>query len=267
MIRLHNVSKTYAKAPTKAVDDLSLEIKAGEIFGFLGPNGAGKSTTIKMITGILIPDSGTIEIDGINVAENPIAAKSIVGFVPDNHETYETLKGIEYLNFIGTMYGVNNATLKEKIDEYATLFGLNDALPKMISTYSHGMKQKLSVIAALIHEPKVWILDEPLTGLDPQSAYQLKLLMRKFAEMGNTVFFSSHVIDVVEKVCDRIAIINHGKLVAVDTLDNIRANDKVSLESLFLTITGDMSSTASSHENNDLAYMPDKQGAPDGEDK
>ena len=239
MIKLHNVSKTYAKSQTKAVDNLTLEIKAGEIFGFLGPNGAGKSTTIKMITGILSPSSGTIEIDGINVAENPIAAKSIVGFVPDNHETYETLKGIEYLNFIGTMYGVSGATLKAKIDEYATLFGLTDALPNMISSYSHGMKQKLSVIAALVHEPKVWILDEPLTGLDPQSAYQLKQLMRQQAEKGNTVFFSSHVIDVVEKVCDRIAIINHGRLVAVDTLDNIRKDSKVSLESLFLTMTAD----------------------------
>ena len=239
MIRLYNVSKTYIKSPTKAVDDLSLEIRPGEIFGFLGPNGAGKSTTIKMITGILKPDSGTIEVDGINIADNPIAAKSLVGFVPDNHETYDTLKGIEYLNFIGVMYGMNNALLKAKIDEYANLFGLTDDLPKMISSYSHGMKQKLSVIAALIHEPKVWILDEPLTGLDPQSTYQLKQLMRKFADMGNTVFFSSHVIEVVEKVCDRIGIINHGKLVAVDTLDNIRANDKVSLESLFLTMTAD----------------------------
>ena len=239
MIRLHNVSKTYAKSQTKAVEDLSLEIKAGEIFGFLGPNGAGKSTTIKMITGILSPDRGTIEIDGINIAENPIAAKSIVGFVPDNHETYETLKGVEYLNFIGTMYGLDSATIKAKMDEYATMFNMQDVLHKIISTYSHGMKQKLMVIAALMHEPKVWILDEPLTGLDPQSAYQLKQLMRKQADMGKTVFFSSHVIDVVEKVCDRIAIINHGKLVAVDTLANIRADNKLSLESLFLTITAD----------------------------
>lgn len=239
MISLHNVSKTYSKAHTKAVDDLTLEINAGEIFGFLGPNGAGKSTTIKMITGILLPDSGTIEIDGINLAENPIAAKSLIGFVPDNHETYETLKGIEYLNFIGAMYGVAPTVLKAKVEEFAAMFELTDALPNMISSYSHGMKQKLSVIAALIHSPKVWILDEPLTGLDPQSAFQLKQLMRKQADQGNTVFFSSHVIDVVEKVCDRIGIINHGKLVAVDTLDNIRAEGKVSLESLFLTITSD----------------------------
>ena len=237
MIKLFNVSKTYAKAQTKAVEDLTLEIEAGEIFGFIGPNGAGKSTTIKMITGILSPDSGTIEIDGINIAENPIMAKSRVGFVPDNHETYETLKGIEYLSFIGTMYGVDANTLKERIDEYATLFEIKNALPDMISSYSHGMKQKLSVIAALIHDPKVWILDEPLTGLDPQSAFQLKQIMRQQANKGNTVFFSSHVIDVVEKVCDRIGIINHGKLVAVDTLKGLRANKRVSLEKLFLTLT------------------------------
>lgn len=239
MIRLTNVSKTYGKSQTKAVDNLSLEIKDGEIFGFLGPNGAGKSTTIKMITGILTPSEGVIEVDGINIADNPTLAKSHIGFVPDNHETYETLKGIEFLNFIGTMYGVNSDVLKQRITEYGNMFQLTEALPKMISSYSHGMKQKLMVIAALIHEPKVWILDEPLTGLDPQSAFQLKQLMRKHADNGNTVFFSSHVIDVVEKVCDRIAIINHGKLVAVDTLDNIRADDKVSLESLFLTITSD----------------------------
>lgn len=239
MIRLNNVSKTYAKSQTKAVEDLTLEIKDGEIFGFLGPNGAGKSTTIKMITGILTPDTGSIEVDGINMADNAIAAKARIGFVPDNHETYETLKGIEYLNFIGAMYNVENSVLKARVDEYAEMFQLKDALPNMISSYSHGMKQKLMVIAALIHDPKVWILDEPLTGLDPQSAFQLKQLMRKHADQGNTVFFSSHVIDVVEKVCDRIAIINHGKLVAVDTLDNIKADQNVSLESLFLTITAE----------------------------
>ncbi len=239
MIRLYNVSKTYAKANAKAVDDLTLEINSGEIFGFLGPNGAGKSTTIKMLTGILTPDSGTIEIDGINIAENPLRAKALIGFVPDNHEMYETLKGTEYLKFIGTMYGVTGDTLKSRIDKYADMFEMTDALPNLIGSYSHGMKQKLSVIAALVHDPKVWVLDEPLTGLDPQSAFQLKQMMRKFADEGNTVFFSSHVIDVVEKVCDRIAIINRGKLVAVDTLENIRSDNKVSLESLFLTITSD----------------------------
>lgn len=239
MIKLDHVTKYYAKSDVAAVDDLSLEINGGEIFGFLGPNGAGKSTTIKMLTGILTPSEGTIEIDGINLAENSIAAKSVIGYVPDNHETYETLKGIEYLNFIGTMYGVKGDVLQERIDEYAKLFSLTDALPNLISSYSHGMKQKLMVIAALIHEPKVFVLDEPLTGLDPQSAFELKQLMRRYADKGNTVFFSSHVIDVVEKVCDRIGIINKGKLVAVDTLENIRKDENVSLESLFLTITAE----------------------------
>ena len=239
MIRLYNVSKSYAKSQHLAVDNLSLEIKDGEIFGFLGPNGAGKSTTIKMITGILTPTSGTIEVDGVNIADNPLKAKSSIGFVPDNHEVYETLKGNEYLNFIGTMYGVDSATLKARVEEYAHLFAMTDALPNMISSYSHGMKQKLLIIAALVHDPKVWVLDEPMTGLDPQSAFQLKQLMRKHADAGNTVFFSSHVIDVVEKVCDRIGIINHGKLVAVDTLDNIRTHNKESLESMFLSITSD----------------------------
>lgn len=239
MIKLNNVSKTYAKSGSMAVKDLTLEIRDGEIFGFLGPNGAGKSTTIKMITGILTPDCGTIEVNGINMAENPIGVKSLIGFVPDNHDTYETLKGIEYLNFIGTMYNVESGVLKQRIEEYAEAFELKDALPDMIASYSHGMKQKLMIIAALIHQPKVWILDEPLTGLDPQSAFRLKQLMRKHADEGNTVFFSSHVIDVVEKVCDRIGIINHGELVAVDTLDNIRADSNVSLESIFLTITND----------------------------
>lgn len=239
MIRLNNVSKTYAKSSVQAVSDLSLTINDGEIFGFLGPNGAGKSTTIKMITGILSPDCGSIEIEGINLAENPIAAKSLIGFVPDNHETYETLKGIEFLRFVGTMYGVDRDVLAERIRHYGEVFEMTDAIPNMIAGYSHGMKQKLMVIAALVHQPKVWILDEPLTGLDPQSAYQLKTLMREHADRGNTVFFSSHVIDVVEKVCDRIAIINHGKLVAVDTLDNIRQNPDLSLEEIFLTVTAD----------------------------
>lgn len=236
MITLTDVSKTY-KSGVKAVDGLTLQVNDGEIFGFLGPNGAGKSTTIKMITGILSPDGGTVEIDGVNMAEQPIAAKSLIGFVPDNHEIYETLKGTEFLNFVGTMYGVDSAAMSARIDEYATIFDIKSVLPNLISSYSHGMKQKLLMVAALLHQPKVWVLDEPLTGLDPQSAFQLKQIMRKQADMGNTVFFSSHVIDVVEKVCDRIGIIDHGKLVAVDTLDNLRADGNVSLESLFLTIT------------------------------
>ncbi len=237
MIRLTHVSKTYAKSDVKAVDDISLEIKDGEIFGFLGPNGAGKSTTIKMLTGILRPDSGTIEVGGIDIARDSIAAKNIIGFVPDNHELYDTLKGTEYLSFVGKMYGVSNKLLVERTEKYADMFKMTNELGNYIGSYSHGMKQKLMIIAALAHEPKVWILDEPLTGLDPQSAYQLKTAMRAHADEGNTVFFSSHVIDVVEKVCDRIAIIDKGRIVAVDTLDNIRRNPDTSLEEIFLSAT------------------------------
>lgn len=237
MIRLTHVSKTYAKSDVKAVDDISLEIKDGEIFGFLGPNGAGKSTTIKMLTGILRPDSGTIEVGGIDIARDSIAAKNIIGFVPDNHELYDTLKGTEYLSFVGKMYGFSNKLLVERTEKYADMFKMTNELGNYIGSYSHGMKQKLMIIAALAHEPKVWILDEPLTGLDPQSAYQLKTAMRAHADEGNTVFFSSHVIDVVEKVCDRIAIIDKGRIVAVDTLDNIRRNPDTSLEEIFLSAT------------------------------
>lgn len=237
MIRLTNVSKSYAKSAVKAVDDISLDINDGEIFGFLGPNGAGKSTTIKMLTGILRPDGGTIEVGGIDIARDSIAAKNIIGFVPDNHELYDTLKGTEYLSFVGEMYGVSNKLLVERTEKYADMFKMTNELGNYIGSYSHGMKQKLMIIAALVHEPKVWILDEPLTGLDPQSAYQLKTAMRAHADEGNTVFFSSHVIDVVEKVCDRIAIIDKGRIVAVDTLDNIRRNPDTSLEEIFLSAT------------------------------
>lgn len=240
MIRIYDVSKTYSKSQVKAVDGVNLEVKSGEIFGFLGPNGAGKSTTIKMLTGILTPDCGTIEIEGVNMADNAILAKSKIGYVPDNHETYDTLKGIEYLNFIGTMFGVDANTLKDNIEKYAELFSMTDALGSLISSYSHGMKQKIMIIAALIHDPEVWILDEPLTGLDPQSAFQIKSIMRERADAGKTVFFSSHVIDVVEKVCDRIAIINNGRIIAVDTLENIRQSKSVTLEQIFLSLTSNI---------------------------
>ncbi len=237
MIKMYDLSKTYKGSGKRAVDGLTLEVNSGEIFGFLGPNGAGKSTTIKMLTGILKPDNGYIEIDGINLRDNPVAAKAKMAYVPDNHESYETLKGIEYLNFIGAVYKVPKAELNARIEKYAKQFGIFDVLGNLIATYSHGMKQKVMIVASILHEPDVWILDEPLTGLDPQSAYDLKQLMRQYADQGKTVFFSSHVIDVVEKVCDRIGIIREGKLIVVDTLDNIRASADVSLEQLFLTLT------------------------------
>ncbi|MEG2159374.1 MAG: ABC transporter ATP-binding protein, partial [Clostridia bacterium] len=215
-------------------------------------NGAGKSTTIKMLAGILQADSGAILIDGINLTDSPIEAKMRIGYVPDTHDTYEKLTGNEYLNFIGTVYNVESQLLKERAEKYAKLFSMTDSLQSQISTYSHGMKQKILIIGTLIHEPKVWILDEPLTGLDPQSAYELKKLMREYALIGNTVFFSSHVIDVVEKVCDRVAIINKGKLIAVDTLEEIRANKELSLEDLFLTMTSDTITSESAPEVSSL---------------
>lgn len=246
MISIQNVSKTYGNSAKKAVDNLTLTVNDGEIFGFLGPNGAGKSTTIKMICGILSIDEGAISIDGIDISQNPIQAKKLLGFVPDTHETYENLTANEYLNFVATIYEVPSNHVKQRAEKLLTLFELDKVLNNPIKTFSHGMKQKILVVASLLHKPKVWILDEPLTGLDPQSAYQLKLLMRKHADEGNTVFFSSHVIDVVEKVCDRIAIIDNGSLVVVDTLDKIRQNKDVSLEQVFLKVTG-----ANLEENND----------------
>lgn len=236
MIKITNVDKTYAKSAVKAVEDLSLEVFGGEIFGFLGPNGAGKSTTIKMLTGILNSDSGSIEIDGIDIKKDPILAKQKIGYVPDNHETFDSLKGIEYLNFIGTMYNVGEQ-LPERINHYAEVFSMTESLGNLISSYSHGMKQKVMVIASLIVDPAVWILDEPLTGLDPQSAFIIKKIMRERADKGKTVFFSSHVIDVVEKVCDRVGIIQKGKLVAVGTLDQLKKDSNKSLEEVFLTLT------------------------------
>ena len=238
MIQIQNVSKTYGNSNKKAVDNLTLTVNDGEIFGFLGPNGAGKSTTIKMISGILSIDEGAISIDGIDIAQYPMEAKKHIGFVPDTHETYENLTANEFLNFIGTVYDVPSKEIKQRAEKLLSIFELDKVLNNPIKTYSHGMKQKILVVAALLHNPKVWILDEPLTGLDPQSAYQLKLMMRNHADEGNTVFFSSHVIDVVEKVCDRIAIIDNGSLVVVDTLDNIRQNKDVSLEDVFLKVTG-----------------------------
>lgn len=237
MLTIDKVSKTYAKSQFKAVDDLSLEVRSGEIFGFLGPNGAGKSTTIKMITGIIAPNEGSITINGYDVKRNPIEAKKCIGYVPDNHQTYEKLTGNEYLDFMGAMYEVPKDELKKRKVKFLEMFNLVDAANDQIKSYSHGMKQKILVIGALLHNPKLWILDEPLTGLDPQSAYELKQLMRYHADQGNTVFFSSHVIDVVEKVCDRIGIINKGKLIAVDTLENLKKDSNVSLEKIFLDIT------------------------------
>ena len=237
MLKITNLSKSYAKGTKKAVDSLSLEIKNGEIFGFIGPNGAGKTTTIKMITGILIPDHGEIEINGHSLKNDPIAAKKSMGYVPDNHDIYEMLTGREYLSFMADMYGVPMRERKERIERYLKQFELDKAVDNQIRSYSHGMKQKLVITGALLHEPALWILDEPLVGLDPRSAMLLKEQMRAQRSAGNTVFFSTHVLEVAERLCDRIGIVDKGRLIAVGTLDELRSSSGETLESIFLERT------------------------------
>lgn len=238
MILINNVSKTYARGRVKAVNSINLEVKKGEIFGFLGPNGAGKTTTIKMITGILKPDEGQIFVNGINVVSEPIKAKKQIGFVPDNPEIFNRLTGIEYLNFIADIYEVDGKQRYEKINEFAEIFEIKDALNSSIGSYSHGMKQKLIIIGALIHNPPVWILDEPLVGLDPKAAFLLKEMMRKHADNGNTVFFSTHIMEVAERLCDRIGIIKKGEIIFTGTIDELRQirEENDSLENLFLEL-------------------------------
>ncbi len=238
MIRLNNVSKTYAKGKVKAVDGLSMHVKPGEIFGFIGPNGAGKTTTIKMISGLLKSDTGDIEVNKFNIRDNPLDAKRSIGYVPDSPEIYDRLTGIEYLNFIGDMFGVGERERRERTEKYLTLFELTQAAGDPIKSYSHGMKQKLVLISALLHNPPLWVLDEPLTGLDPKSAHLLKEEMRSHTQAGNTVFFSTHVLEVAEKLCDRVGIIDEGKLIAVGTIEELKSGKKSdSLESAFLSIT------------------------------
>lgn len=238
MIEIKNVNKSYVKGK-KSIEDLTLEIKDGEIFGFLGPNGAGKTTTIKMITGILDIDEGEILIDGTSIQKNPIEAKKKFGFVPDSPDLFLKLKGIEYLNFLADIYNVSEKDRKEKIEDLSKKFGIYENLNDRIQSYSHGMRQKIVVIGALLHNPKNWILDEPMTGLDPKSSHDLKELMKEHTKKGNTVFFSTHVLEVAEKLCDRIGIINKGKLIFVGTYEQMQKmlRENASLEELFLEIT------------------------------
>lgn len=238
MIEIKNVSKSYVKGK-KTINDLKLEIKNGEIFGFLGPNGAGKTTTIKMITGVLDIDEGDILIDNISIKENPIMAKKEFGFVPDNPDLFLKLKGIEYLNFLADIYNVSKEDRKIRIEKYSKMFDMFENLNDRIQSYSHGMRQKIIVIGAMLHNPKNWILDEPMTGLDPKSAHDLKNLMKEHSSNGNCVFFSTHVLEVAEKLCDRIGIINKGKLIFVGTYEEMKKKFKedASLEDLFLEIT------------------------------
>lgn len=238
MLKINGISKSYNKGKIKAVDNINLDIKKGEIFGFLGPNGAGKTTTIKMIVGLLKPDEGNIILNGTDIWDDPLTAKSMISYVPDNPEIYDRLDGIDYLNFIADMYGISKDERKEKIEKYTNLFNIEDSLGDIISSYSHGMKQKLVLTSALLNNPSLFILDEPMVGLDPKSSFNLKEIMRKMCDEGKTVFFSTHVMEVAEKLCDRIAIINKGKIVALGTMDELRrAENSASLENIFLELT------------------------------
>ena len=240
MIEIQNLSKSYVK-DKKSVDQLNLTIKNGEIFGFLGPNGAGKTTTIKMITGILNPDEEDVLIDGKSIKTQSLEAKQNFGFVPDSPDMFLRLKGIEYLNFIADIYEIPEELRKKRIEELTNKFEIHDVLQNQMQTYSHGMRQKIIICGVLLNNPKNWILDEPMTGLDPKSSYDLKEMMRKHTKEGNSVFFSTHVLEVAEKLCDRIGIINKGKLIFVGTYSEMKEKFKenVSLEELFLELTDD----------------------------
>lgn len=238
MILFDHVSKQYGKSATLAVDDLNMTVETGKLFGYIGPNGAGKSTTIRLMTGILAPTSGRVVIGGHDMAKEPIAAKRHIGFVPDAHELYDRLTGMEYLNFMADVYQVDAAARKAHIEKYLNLFELEDAAGEQIRSYSRGMKQKLTIIGALIHNPPVWVLDEPMVGLDPKSAHVLKEEMRRHCDAGNTVFFSTHVLEVAEKLCDEIAIIAKGHVLARGTMEELRSGETgSSLEELFLQLT------------------------------
>lgn len=237
MLKVENLKKTYPKSDRVAVDNISFELKPGEIFGFLGQNGAGKSTTIKCLTGILPFDSGKIEICGHDIVKEPIKAKMEMGYVPDNHSVYEKLTGREYANYVADLYKVPTDVRTERINRYAKLFKLENAIDRQIKSYSHGMKQKICIIAALIHDPKLWVLDEPMMGLDPQSIAEIIAYMREHCAKGNTVFFSSHNLDLVKKLCHRVAIVNDGHLIDIIDLAGNEKN-KENLEEMFFRITG-----------------------------
>ena len=237
MIEIKHVTKTFGTK--KAVDDLDLTIPTGEIIGFIGPNGAGKTTTIKMMTGVLNPDEGDILINGKSIQKEPLEAKRQFGLVPDSPDMFLRLKGIEYLNFMGDIYEVDTQVRQQRIEALAETFEMKEALNDKILSYSHGMRQKIINMGVLINEPEVWILDEPMTGLDPQSSFRLKQMMKEHAAKGKTVFFSTHVLEVAEKLCDKIAIIAHGKMIYFGTLEDLRAQhgENQSLEELFLEVT------------------------------
>lgn len=235
MLKIHNLTKTYGEK--KAVDSLNLEIAPGEIYGFIGHNGAGKTTTLKACMGILSFDEGNIFINGKSVLESPIECKKVTAYIPDNPDMYDFLTGAKYLAFIADVYGVNTEKRNELINKYAESFELKKDLASPIGTYSHGMKQKLAIIAAWLHSPKLIIMDEPFVGLDPKASHLLKEMMREHCSAGGSIFFSTHVLDVAEKLCDKVAIIKKGKLVVTGSMEEVKGND--SLEEVFLELEQD----------------------------
>lgn len=239
MMTFKNLAKRYDG--TLAVDDLSLEVRSGELFGFLGPNGAGKTTTIKMACGLLRPTSGTVEVGGFDILSQPIRAKSMIGLVPDTPVLYKKLTGRELVRFIGELYSVDTSIIEKRTGDLLDLLDMTDNADDLIETYSHGMRQKASIMAALIHDPDVVILDEPTVGLDPRSARIVKDVLKALCGMGKTVFMSTHILEIAERVCDRVGIINEGKLVAVGSIEELKSKSKagqVSLEDVFLELTG-----------------------------
>mgnify|MGYP004456221279 CR=1 FL=1 len=234
MLKINGLSKSYGDK--KVLKDLSLHILPGEIYGFIGHNGAGKTTTLKSVAGILDFDSGEIAIDGISVKENPLECKKKIAYIPDNPDLYDYMTGMKYLNFIADIFGVSTDERQEKIEKYATVFELTADLSSPISSYSHGMKQKLEVISAWIHNPKLIIMDEPFVGLDPKASHQLKTMMREFCDNGGAIFFSTHVLEVAEKLCDKVVIIKDGTLIKSGTMEEVKGD--LSLESVFLELEG-----------------------------
>ncbi len=235
MLNIEHLTKTYGEK--KAVDDLNLHIRPGEIYGFIGHNGAGKTTTLKSVAGILQFDAGEIYIGGDSVREKPLECKRKIAYIPDNPDLYEYMTGIKYLNFIADIFGVDAALRRERIRRYADAFELTGDLAQPIAAYSHGMKQKLAVIAAWLHEPQLILMDEPFVGLDPKAAHLLKGMMREICDRGGAIFFSTHVLEVAEKLCDKVAIIKGGKLIRSGTMEEVKGDD--SLEEVFLELEGE----------------------------
>ena len=235
MLNIEHLTKTYGEK--KAVDDLNLHIRPGEIYGFIGHNGAGKTTTLKSVAGILQFDAGEIYIGGDSVREKPLECKRKIAYIPDNPDLYEYMTGIKYLNFIADIFGVDAALRRERIRRYADAFELTSDLAQPIAAYSHGMKQKLAIIAAWLHEPQLILMDEPFVGLDPKAAHLLKGMMREICDRGGAIFFSTHVLEVAEKLCDKVAIIKGGKLIRSGTMEEVKGDD--SLEEVFLELEGE----------------------------